>query len=163
MYWIKRMEPQYLVHVKKFVVAVKAHRLSLGRTTSICPCSKCKNMKAHADSEVKSHLIRFSFVNDYMVWTFHGEKAVDATTTTTVADASREKTSSSTMINAEKHRYKGQRESGIRWRNHLSSFLSRRSQFSLGTCHTGQNLIHPMPSIACTWRRMSSIARSASY
>jgi hypothetical protein len=101
MYQIKRMELQYLVHVKKFVATAKAHRLSLGQTTTICPCPKCKNMKAHADSEVKSHLIRFGFVNDYTVWTFHGEKAIDATTTTTMADASREKTSSSTTVNAE--------------------------------------------------------------
>jgi hypothetical protein len=101
MYQIKRMEPQYLVHVRKFVAAVKAHRLSLGRTTTICPCSKCKNMKAHAASEVKYHLIRFGFVKDYTVWTFHGEKVVDATTTTTVGDASREKMSSSTTVNAE--------------------------------------------------------------
>jgi hypothetical protein len=58
-------------------------------------------MKAHADNEVKSHLIRFGFVKDYTVWTFHGEKDVDATTTTTMGDASREKTSSSTTVNAE--------------------------------------------------------------
>jgi hypothetical protein len=58
-------------------------------------------MKAHANSEVKSHLIRFGFVNDYTVWTFHGEKVVDATTTTTMADASREKTSLLTTVNAE--------------------------------------------------------------
>jgi hypothetical protein len=36
------------------------------------------NMRVHIDSEVQSHLIRFGFVKDYMVWTFHGEK-VDAT------------------------------------------------------------------------------------
>jgi hypothetical protein len=58
-------------------------------------------MKAHADSEVKSHLIRFGFVKDYTVWTFHRKKAVDATTTTTVGDATREKTSSTTTVNAE--------------------------------------------------------------
>jgi hypothetical protein len=58
-------------------------------------------MKAHTDSEVKSHLIRFGFVNDYTVWTFHGEKAIDATTTTTVVDASREKTSLSMTVNVE--------------------------------------------------------------
>jgi hypothetical protein len=38
-----------------------------------------------------------------------------------------------------KERQRGQRqgrESGIRWRNRLLLFLSRRSQFSLSTCHT---------------------------
>jgi hypothetical protein len=101
MYQIKRMEPQYLVHVKKFVVAAKAHHLSLDWTTTIYPCFKCENMKAHADNKVKSHLIRFGFVNDYTVWTFHGKKTIVATTTTTVANASREKTSLSTTVNAE--------------------------------------------------------------
>jgi hypothetical protein len=79
MYRMKRMEPQYLVHVQKSVAAVKAHRERLDRTTTICPCSHCKNMKAHKDSEVQSHLIRFGFVKDYTVWTFHCEKVVDAT------------------------------------------------------------------------------------
>jgi hypothetical protein len=36
------------------------------------------NMRVHIDSEVHSHLIKFGFVKDYTVWTFHGEK-VDAT------------------------------------------------------------------------------------
>jgi hypothetical protein len=100
MYQIKRMEPQYLVHVK-FVVDAKAHHLSLDWMTTIYPCFKCENMKAHADNKVKSHLIRFGFVNDYTVWTFHGKKTIVATTTTTVANASREKTSLSTTVNAE--------------------------------------------------------------
>jgi hypothetical protein len=52
MYRMKRMESQYLVHVRKFIVAAKAHRESLNRTTTICPCSLCMNMRAHVDSEV---------------------------------------------------------------------------------------------------------------
>jgi hypothetical protein len=84
MYQMKRMEPQYLVHVWKFVAAAKAHCERLDRATTICPCSHCKNMKAHKDNEVQSHLIRYGFIKDYTVWTFHGEKVVDAT----VGDAS---------------------------------------------------------------------------
>ena len=66
MYRMKRMEPQYLVHVRKFIVAAKAHRQSLNRMTTICMCSHCMNMRAHEDSVVQSHLIRFGFVKDYM-------------------------------------------------------------------------------------------------
>ena len=95
MYRMKRMEPQYLVHVRKFVAAAKAHRECLNRTTTICPCSHCMNMRAHINSEVQSHLIRFGFIKDYTVWTFHGEK-VDAT-----GGASRGNSSSSTMVNVE--------------------------------------------------------------
>jgi hypothetical protein len=74
MYQIKRMELWYLVHVRKFVAVAKAHHLSLGRTTTIYPCSKCTKMKAHADNEVKSHLIRFGFVKDYMSGLFMAKK-----------------------------------------------------------------------------------------
>jgi hypothetical protein len=52
MYRMKRMELQYLVHVRKFVAAAKAHRERLDRATTICLCSHCKNMKAHKDNEV---------------------------------------------------------------------------------------------------------------
>ena len=65
MYQMKRMEPQYLVHVRKFIATAKAHRQSLDRTTTICPCCRCNNMKAHADSEVQFHLIRYGFVKGY--------------------------------------------------------------------------------------------------
>jgi len=35
-------------------------------------------MKAHKDSEVHFHFMRYGFVKDYMVWTYHEEKDVDA-------------------------------------------------------------------------------------
>jgi hypothetical protein len=54
-------------------------------------------MKAHKDSEVPSHLIRYGFVKDYMVWTFHGEKVVDAT----VGNAFGGNSMSSMTVNAE--------------------------------------------------------------
>ena len=95
MYQMKRMEPQYLVHVRKFITVAKAHRESLNRTTTICPCSHYMNMRAHVDSEVQSHLIRFGFIKDKTIWTFHDEK-VDAT-----GGASRGNSSSSTTVNAE--------------------------------------------------------------
>jgi hypothetical protein len=85
-----------VVHIRRFIAVAKAHRQSLDRTTTTCPCSHCKNIKAHADSDVQSHLIRFGFVKDYTVWTFHGEKVVDAT----VGDASRGNSTSSMTVNA---------------------------------------------------------------
>jgi hypothetical protein len=33
----------FLVHVKKFVAAMKKHRLRLGRDRTICPCNSYKN------------------------------------------------------------------------------------------------------------------------
>ena len=67
MYRMKRMESQYLVHVRKFVAAAKAHRESLNQTTTICPCSHYMNMRAHVDNELQSHLIRSGFIKDYMI------------------------------------------------------------------------------------------------
>ena len=67
MYRMSRLEPQYLVHVRKFVAAAKTHRQSLNQTTTICLCSHCKNRKAHEDGMAQSHLIKFGFVKDYMV------------------------------------------------------------------------------------------------
>jgi hypothetical protein len=45
--------------------------------TTICSCCHCNIMRTHKDSMVQSHLVRFGFVKDYTVWTFHGKK-VDA-------------------------------------------------------------------------------------
>jgi hypothetical protein len=36
----------FLGHVRKFVAAVKKHRLSLGRELTLCPCNSCKNKLA---------------------------------------------------------------------------------------------------------------------
>jgi len=50
-------------------------------------------MKAHTDSEVQFHLIRYGFIKDNTIWTYHGEKEVDVT----VGDAFRGNLTSSTM------------------------------------------------------------------
>ena len=55
------------------IAAAKRHRLSLKRELTICPCKSCKNLLAHGDDTVKSHLIRYGFIKDYTVWKFHGE------------------------------------------------------------------------------------------
>jgi hypothetical protein len=52
MYRMKRMEPQYLVHMRKFIMAAKAHHKSLNKMITTCPCSHCMNMRAHVDSKV---------------------------------------------------------------------------------------------------------------
>ena len=75
MYRIDRVnDPRYLFELRKFIAAGKAHRERLKRMTTICPCSRCKNLKAHRDSEVQTHLIMYGFVEGYTVWTFHDER-----------------------------------------------------------------------------------------
>jgi len=91
------MDMCYVDNVTKFIAAAKKHRVTLGRELTICPCSKCKNTLLHADSVVKSHLIRFGFVEDYTVWKHHGEGAMGAGGNSTVNDdGGRQQTSSTT-------------------------------------------------------------------
>ena len=94
MYQIDRVNDlRYLFELRKFIAAGKAHRERLKRMTTICPCSRCKNLKAHRDSEVQTHLIMYGFVEGYTVWTFHGERVgasggasgVSSSTPTTIA------------------------------------------------------------------------------
>ena len=76
MYGMNRvLDLWYLVEVRKFIAAAKAHRERSKRTTTICPCSHCKNLTAFKnDGTVQSHLIRFGFMEGYTVWTHHGER-----------------------------------------------------------------------------------------
>ena len=67
MYKTSRLHPAFLDHVTKFIAAAKRHRLSLKQELTICPCKSCKNLLAHGDDTVKSHLIRYGFVKDYTV------------------------------------------------------------------------------------------------
>jgi len=76
MYGMNRViDPRYLVEVRKFIAAVKTQRERSKRTTTIYPCSHCKNLTAFTnDGTMQSHLIRFGFVEGYTVWTHHGER-----------------------------------------------------------------------------------------
>ena len=73
MYKTSRLHLAFLDHVTKFIATAKRHRLSLKRDLTICLCKSRKNLLAHGDDMVKSHLIQCSFVKDYTVWKFHGE------------------------------------------------------------------------------------------
>jgi hypothetical protein len=68
-----RVDPAFVEHVTKFIAVAKRHRLSLKKEVTICPCKSCKNLYAHGDDTVKSHLVRHGFIKDYTIWKFHGE------------------------------------------------------------------------------------------
>jgi hypothetical protein len=104
MYKTSRVEPAFLEHVTKFIVIAKRHRLSLKKEVTICSCKSYKNLYAHGDDTVKSHLVRYDFVKDYTVWKFHEEaedpsvgasgRGGNSSTATTVAVNARQQTSS---------------------------------------------------------------------
>jgi hypothetical protein len=73
MYKTSRLDPSYLEHVTKFIAATKRHRLGLKREHTVCPCKSYKNLLLHEDNVVKSHLVRYGFVKDYIIWKFHEE------------------------------------------------------------------------------------------
>jgi hypothetical protein len=120
MYKTLRLDSTFLEHVTKFIAATKRHRLSLKRELTICPCKSCKNLYALVDDKVKSHLVRYGFINDYTVWKFQrkaedpsvgASKGGNSSTTTTVVVNARQQTSSTaagghgnagTGINAER-------------------------------------------------------------
>ena len=93
MYRLKRMELKYVVEVKTFLVIVKKHQKGLSQMTTIYLYAHCKNTKSHEDAVMLSHLIKFGFVKDYTVWTFHDESA-------SVASSSSGRGNSSTTMNA---------------------------------------------------------------
>jgi hypothetical protein len=61
--------------------------------TTICLYAHCKNTKGHEEVVMLSHLIKFGFVKDYTIWTFHDESA-------SVASSSSGGGNSSTTMNA---------------------------------------------------------------
>jgi hypothetical protein len=67
MYKTLRLDLAFQEHVIKFITAAKRHRLSLKRELTICPCKSCKNLLAHEDDTMKSHLIWYGFIKDYTV------------------------------------------------------------------------------------------------
>ena len=75
MYKLQRVgnDMSFLHHMRNFIAAAKKHRVSLGREGTICPCNSCKNNLLQEDNVVLSHLIRYGFVKNYIVWKFHGE------------------------------------------------------------------------------------------
>jgi hypothetical protein len=62
-----RVDLAFLEHVTKFIAIAKRHRLSLKKEVTICPCKSCKNRYALEDDKVKSHLVRYGFVNNYTI------------------------------------------------------------------------------------------------
>ena len=73
MYKTSRLEQAYLDHVIKFIAVAKRHRLSLKWEHMLYPCKSYKNLLANGDDMVKSHLVWYGFIKDYIVWKFHGE------------------------------------------------------------------------------------------
>jgi hypothetical protein len=66
--------------VDKFIEATENHAKTLkeNKDSIICLCRDCKNHLAFKDvTTIISHLIMRGFVNNYTVWSHHGETVID--------------------------------------------------------------------------------------
>ena len=74
MYNLSRLDPSYVVEVQKFIDAVKIHAQRTKAKHICCPCADCKNIVVFDNVEaITSHLVCRGFVEDYLIWTKHGE------------------------------------------------------------------------------------------
>ena len=79
MYGSLRFKAGFRKEVDKFIEAAMKHATTLkeNNDTIICPCKDCKNRMAWIDvTIIKSYLIMWGFVEDYIVWIHHGKTVV---------------------------------------------------------------------------------------
>ena len=76
MYKTRRMDAYFRGEVNKFIQAAENHA-RIEKTQIIhCPCKTCKNLRAFSDTTIiRSHVLISGFVDNYMIWNKHGEKA----------------------------------------------------------------------------------------
>ena len=72
MYNLSRLDPSYVVEVQKFIDVVKIHARRTKAKHICCPRADCKNIVVFDNVEaITSHLR--GFMEDYLIWTKHGE------------------------------------------------------------------------------------------
>nr|ABB47286.2 transposon protein, putative, CACTA, En/Spm sub-class [Oryza sativa Japonica Group] len=78
-HWPRFLSP-YRNEVSKFIVIAKAHAEKNNMRKIICECADCKNEIAWDFNDafkVKEHLVTRGFMDEYKIWTRHGEEQVD--------------------------------------------------------------------------------------
>lgn len=74
MYNLSRLDPSYVVEVQKFIDVAKIHARRTKAKHICCPCADCKNIVVFDNVEaITSHLVCRGFMEDYLIWTKHGE------------------------------------------------------------------------------------------
>ena len=64
--------------VSKFIDIVKAHAEKNNKRWIYCPCARCKNEMLWAYlTTVMEHLVSRGFMDNYVIWTHHGEHDED--------------------------------------------------------------------------------------
>jgi hypothetical protein len=77
MYKARRTDVYFRGELNKFIQAAENHARNEKPQRIPCPCKTYKNMRVLTDIvTIRSHVLVGGFVEDYMIWTYHGEKAV---------------------------------------------------------------------------------------
>jgi hypothetical protein len=69
---------EYIKRVDAFIDFMKKDMLDNIRGNLSCPCKHCKNEKRYRANDVlRSHLIKYGFVDDNRCWNKHGEEGLN--------------------------------------------------------------------------------------
>jgi hypothetical protein len=70
------MEAYFLGELNKFIQSAEKHA-RIEKTHRIpCQCKTCMNMRVFSNTTIiRSHVLVGGFVDNYMIWMYHGEKA----------------------------------------------------------------------------------------
>jgi hypothetical protein len=83
MYKARRADAYLCGEHTKFIQAAENHARNEKTQRILCPCKTYKNMRVFSDTTtIKSHVLVDRFVENYMIWTYHGEKAPPPTENT---------------------------------------------------------------------------------
>jgi hypothetical protein len=73
-----RLCNEYIKGLDAFINFVKKYMLDNVRGNLCCPCKHCKNEKKYCiDDMLRSHLIKYGFMEDYQCWNKHGEEGLN--------------------------------------------------------------------------------------
>ncbi|XP_072147941.1 uncharacterized protein [Setaria viridis] len=76
MYPARRLDAYFRGELNKFIKAVENNALVEKAKMVACPGKTCKNMRVFSETTtVRLHVMVRCFIEDYMIWTSHGEKA----------------------------------------------------------------------------------------
>ncbi|KAM0890273.1 hypothetical protein ACQ4PT_027104 [Festuca glaucescens] len=75
MYQARRTDDYFRQELNKFVKAAENNAKDEKKKVVVCPCKNCKNIRVIKDpTTIRPLVLMYGFVEDYMIWTSHGEK-----------------------------------------------------------------------------------------
>jgi hypothetical protein len=83
MYKARKTDAYFRGELNKFIQAAENHARNEKTQRIPCPCKTCKNMRVFREiTTIRSHVLVGDFIENYNIWTYHGEKAPPPTENT---------------------------------------------------------------------------------